>query len=52
LFLAASPEVKGITGKYFDRRVAVRPSPLAGDEHLARQLWEWTEKALRPWLPA
>jgi NAD(P)-dependent dehydrogenase (short-subunit alcohol dehydrogenase family) len=52
VFLAASPEVKGITGKYFDRRVAVRPSPLAGDEHLARQLWEWTEKALRPWLPA
>lgn len=52
VFLATSPEVKGITGKYFDRCAAVRPSPLAEDKQLALQLWEWTEQALRPWLPA
>lgn len=52
VFLATSPEVKGITGKYFDRCAAVRPSPLVEDEHLAQQLWERTEQALRPWLPA
>jgi NAD(P)-dependent dehydrogenase (short-subunit alcohol dehydrogenase family) len=52
VFLAASPAVRGITGKYFDNRTAVRPSAQAEDEQLARQLWEWTEEVLRPWLPA
>lgn len=52
VFLATSPEVKGITGKYFDRCAAARPSPLVEDEQLAQQLWEWTEQALQPWLPA
>ncbi|BBJ00351.1 short-chain dehydrogenase [Ferrigenium kumadai] len=51
VFLATSPAVKGMTGKYFDRCTAVRPSALAEDEQLAQQLWEWTAKALRPWLP-
>lgn len=52
VFLATSPAVRGITGKYFDRCTAVRPSSSAEDEQLAQQLWEWTEKVLRPWLPA
>ncbi len=52
VFLATSPAVKGITGKYFDHCTAVRPSPQAEDEQLAQRLREWTEKALRPWLPA
>ncbi len=50
VYLATSPEVKGITGKYFDRCSAVPPAPLVEDQHLARQLWEWTERALQPWL--
>ncbi len=52
VFLAISREARGITGKYFDRCAAVRPSPPVGDSRLARQLWEWTEETLRPWLPA
>jgi len=52
IFLATSPEVKGITGKYFDRCAAVAPSPLAQDEQLARQLWAWSEHAVSVWLPS
>lgn len=52
VFLATSPAVRGITGKYFDRCAAVRPSALAEDEQLAQRLWEWTGQVLRPWLSA
>jgi len=51
VYLATSSEVKGISGKYFDHCTAVQPAPLAMDSHLARQLWEWSENAVRPWLP-
>ncbi len=51
VYLAISPDVKGISGKYFDNCVAVQPAPLAEDQQLARQLWEWSENAARPWLP-
>ena len=50
VFLATSPEVKGITGKYFDRCTAVQTSPLVENHELARQLWDWTENTLQPWL--
>lgn len=50
VYLATSPEVKGVTGKYFDHCAAVAPSWLALDQHLAQQLWEWTENAVRPYL--
>lgn len=52
VYLATSPDVKGITGKYFDHCAAARPAPLAEDQRLAQQLWEWSENAVRPWLPA
>jgi hypothetical protein len=38
--LAASPELEGITGQYFERGVAVAPAPLAQDEALAKRLWD------------
>ncbi|HSK76031.1 MAG TPA: SDR family oxidoreductase [Thermoanaerobaculia bacterium] len=38
--LAASPELEGVTGKYFERGKAVAPAPLARDEALARRLWD------------
>ena len=52
VFLATSPEVKGISGKYFDRCTAVASAPLVEDQRLAQRLWEWTENTLRPWLSA
>jgi NAD(P)-dependent dehydrogenase (short-subunit alcohol dehydrogenase family) len=38
--LAASPDLEGVTGKYFEKKVAVEPAPLARDEALAKRLWE------------
>ncbi|HTG33864.1 MAG TPA: SDR family oxidoreductase [Thermoanaerobaculia bacterium] len=38
--LAASPELEGITGKYFEKGKAVAPAPLARDEALAKRLWD------------
>jgi NAD(P)-dependent dehydrogenase (short-subunit alcohol dehydrogenase family) len=52
VFLASSPAVSGISGKYFDHCVAIAPSPLVEDRVLAQRLWDWTENALRPWLTA
>jgi NAD(P)-dependent dehydrogenase (short-subunit alcohol dehydrogenase family) len=44
IYLAISPEVEGISGKYFVKREAVRSSPSSYDEGLARRLWEVSEK--------
>ena len=38
--LAASPELAGVTGKYFEKGRIVEPAPLARDEALAKRLWE------------
>jgi retinol dehydrogenase 12 len=40
LYLATSPEVEGISGKYFDRCKAVSSSPVSYDVQMARKLWE------------
>jgi NAD(P)-dependent dehydrogenase (short-subunit alcohol dehydrogenase family) len=42
--LASSPEVKGVTGRYFWRRRAGTPSADARDPEAARQLWELSER--------
>lgn len=38
--LAASPELEGRTGGYYERSELARPSRLAQDEALARRLWD------------
>jgi NAD(P)-dependent dehydrogenase (short-subunit alcohol dehydrogenase family) len=46
LFVAAAPELDGVTGEYFVGRRAMSPSRLARDASAARRLWEdssrWT----------
>ena len=44
IFLASSPAVEGITGKYFAKSKAVTPSKAAQDMDAARRLWEMSEK--------
>jgi NAD(P)-dependent dehydrogenase (short-subunit alcohol dehydrogenase family) len=39
LYLASSPEVEQISGKYFIKKVAVASSPESYDEQIARSLW-------------
>ena len=40
LYLAASPEVAGVSGRYFDRCTETRSSAASYDEAAARRLWE------------
>lgn len=49
VYLATSPDVRGITGKYFNRCAAVAPAPLSMDQHLAQQLWRWSKDATHPY---
>jgi NAD(P)-dependent dehydrogenase (short-subunit alcohol dehydrogenase family) len=39
IYLASSPEVEGVSGKYFIGRKIVESSKVSYDEKLARQLW-------------
>ena len=40
IYLAASPEVEGVTGRYFYKKQPVESSPLSYDEGVQRRLWE------------
>ena len=43
IYLASSPEVAGITGKYFVKREPVISSSISNDENIAQKLWEISE---------
>jgi NAD(P)-dependent dehydrogenase (short-subunit alcohol dehydrogenase family) len=47
VFLASSPEVEGVTGKYFVKSKARTPSKDAQSDEAARRLWEVSEKLTR-----
>ena len=40
VYLAANPEVEGLTGGYYERNRKVSPSPLARDNAIATRLWD------------
>lgn len=40
VYLAASPEVEGVTGEYFVNCTATTSSPVSYDDEAARRLWE------------
>ena len=44
IYLASSPEVADVTGAYFVRSRARRPSKVARDQGAARRLWEVSEQ--------
>jgi NAD(P)-dependent dehydrogenase (short-subunit alcohol dehydrogenase family) len=44
IYLASSPEIEGITGKYFVKSIPVRSAPISYDTTLQRQLWDDSEK--------
>lgn len=44
IYLAASPEVANISGRYFDNKREKQPSKIAADESLQKQLWEKSDK--------
>lgn len=44
IYLASSPEVEGVTGKYFSDKKETRSSAISYDEAIAAQLWDVSEK--------
>ncbi len=46
LYCATAPELAATTGRYYDRTHEARPSRLAEDAALARELWARTETAV------
>jgi NAD(P)-dependent dehydrogenase (short-subunit alcohol dehydrogenase family) len=46
--LAASPELEGRTGGYYENGALARPSRLARDEALARRLWDVSARLTTP----
>jgi hypothetical protein len=40
IYLATSPEVQSITGKYFVDCKVTQPAPQASDKTVARRLWD------------
>ena len=46
VYLASSPEVDGVTGRYFDKCSEVRSSNESYDEKVAEKLWNETEKII------
>jgi NAD(P)-dependent dehydrogenase (short-subunit alcohol dehydrogenase family) len=46
VYLASSPEVEGVSGKYFDNSQEKKPSRLALNEELGKQLWAASEEMI------
>ncbi len=51
IFLASDPSLKGQSGGYYDDKQRKRnPAPLAKDKTLAKTLWAYSLKAVKPYL--
>ncbi|MCJ7715339.1 MAG: SDR family oxidoreductase [Anaerolineales bacterium] len=44
VYLASSPEVEGVSGKYFNERKPIQSSDISYDREIARQLWNRCEE--------
>jgi NAD(P)-dependent dehydrogenase (short-subunit alcohol dehydrogenase family) len=44
IWLAASPEVEGVTGRYYSDRKPLEPKKIANDPEARRRLWEESER--------
>jgi NAD(P)-dependent dehydrogenase (short-subunit alcohol dehydrogenase family) len=47
IYLASSPDVEGVTGKYFVKSIPKRSAPITYDESLQRQLWEESARLVK-----
>jgi NAD(P)-dependent dehydrogenase (short-subunit alcohol dehydrogenase family) len=44
IYLASSPDLEGVTGKFFDRKTEAPSSPESHDQSIARRLWDTSEE--------
>ncbi len=47
IYLATSPDVEGVTGKYFEKRHAIPSTPGSYDEATQKRLWDVSEQLVR-----
>jgi hypothetical protein len=47
VYLATSPEVEGLTGLYFDKKISVPSSRLSYDLLAREKVIEWTKKTMK-----
>ncbi|HLI09292.1 MAG TPA: SDR family oxidoreductase [Ktedonobacteraceae bacterium] len=47
IYLASSPDVEGVTGRYFVKSIPVRSAPITYDEALQQKLWEESAKLVK-----
>lgn len=52
VYLASSPDVDAVSGKYFSKKKVVSPTEAAQDDVSAKKLWEVTEQLIASKLPA
>ena len=50
LYLASSPDVAGVTGKYFAKSIPIRSAPISYDEAAQKRLWDISASLVK--LPA
>ena len=50
VYLATSPEVAGVSGRYFANKKVDRANPIADDESSQERLWRLSEERLSRWL--
>jgi len=51
VYLASSPDVEGVTGKYFSKKAVKDSSRKSRDEEVAKRLWDVSEELTKKWLP-
>jgi retinol dehydrogenase 12 len=46
VYCATAPELATVSGRYYDKSREKEPTPVAKDENLARQLYDWSDSAV------
>lgn len=46
VYLASSPEVEGVSGKYFKKYTPVKSHKITYDESIQKKVWEISEKLI------
>ncbi|MPR35439.1 SDR family oxidoreductase [Salmonirosea aquatica] len=52
IYLASSPEVFGVTGKYFENMQPIKPAKETHSKFLATELWKLSEDLVKDYIPA
>jgi retinol dehydrogenase-14 len=47
VFLAASDQVEGISGKYWNKKEQENPNSIALDHNIQERLWTYSEKLIK-----